>query len=127
VYVLISEVYEHQMIIGSATYDVEAVRNHRFCEGACIGNHLFSVGFKFRIDGFSERNGFSSDHMFEWPALNSGEISTVEHGTHHFGFAFWRFVSVGVLEIFTHHNQSATWTAQSFVGGGGYNVAVFKW
>ena len=64
--------------------------------------------------------------MLKRSALYAGEYSRVKQLAHHLHFTFRGGFSPRVFKVFSHKNNSATRSAQCFMGGRGYNVRIFQ-
>ncbi len=122
--IFIAEVDKHEVVIGAAGDDLVSFGYKGIGHGLCVGDHLFAVVDVFGMQVFTEGNSLGGDHMLERTALGAGENGAVKYGAHHLHFALGCGLSPWVREVFAHHDHTAAWTAQGFVGGGGHDVAV---
>ena len=65
------------MVVSAAGNDSETVRRKFVSEGFGVFNDLRGVGFKFRLERFAKRNGFSGNDVHQWSALSARENGAV--------------------------------------------------
>ncbi len=104
-----SEVDEHEVVIGSAGAEAVAALYESGGEGGGVFDDLLAVGFEGGLEGFVEGDGLGGDDVHEGSALGAWEDGAVD----------------GFGEVFVvGEDESAAWSAEGFVGGGGDDVAV---
>ena len=90
-----------------------------------VGDNLFLIGDKFRLDSLLQRNSESGDGVVVWPALVTWEDRKVD----------WAFeivekflagLGVGLADALAVEDHGATRPAEGFMGCGCDDVGVFE-
>ena len=108
----VREVHEHQVVVGTAGNELEALRHHSVGECLTVLHDLLLIGLELRLQCFAEADGLAGDDVLEWAAL-----------------AAWEDILVK-LEAFcglcTGQDETATWSTEGLVGRRGRHVRVWN-
>ena len=100
------------MVVSTTTNDAESLVNKRLCEYRSILLHLCSILFPAWKEVFTEANSLCCDDMLQWSTLVSWENCRVNEHRHRLYIALLGCQSPRIIKVFTHHDDTTTWSAQ---------------
>ncbi len=103
------QVHQHEVVVGAAGDDVEAVGAQRFRKRLSVFDDVLRVDLEVRPQRFRERHRLGGDHMHQRPALQARED---------------RRIQLLGDDLVVGQDQAAARTAQRLVGGGGGDVGI---
>src|SRR5688500_2127195 len=109
--VLVTQVNQHQMVVGAIANEVIAAFNKRSSHSLGIPDNLFAVRLELIGEYLPKGNGFSSNNMLQRSTLHTGENGQVEQGAHGADVTFRVFNAHRVIKIMTHHDDTTAGTA----------------
>ena len=108
VMILRLQIDEHEMVVGRARDDAEAVFLHAFAERLGVADDLLLVGLELGPERFAERDRLGRDDVHERAALHAGKHLRVD------------FLRV----LFLAEDEAAARAAQRLVRGGGDEIGI---
>ena len=114
------------MVIGATRDNVVAQSHEALGQRLRVARHLLGVGFKIVGERLAKGHSLGRDNVLQRPALGAREHARIEQGRHLTNFALRRFQAERIVEILAQHDEAAARAAQSFVRGGGHNVAMLE-
>ena len=114
------------MVVGASRTDFITSFDKTLGHCLRIFANLYGVVVVLVGEGFAKSHGFGRNDVFERAALRARKHTRIQQRRHGAQLAFGRFDAVGVFKVVAHHDYAAAWPAQSFVGSGGYDVAIIE-
>ena len=103
------QVDQHQMVVGAAGDDIEAVAAQRFRQRLGVFDHVLRIDLEVRPQRLGEGDGLGGDHMHQRTALQARED---------------RRIQLLGDRLVVAEDQAAARAAQRFMRGGGGDVGM---
>src|SRR5215467_5486269 len=103
------------MIVCSSTTNMVPATYKCFRHCLRVALNLLCISGKLICKQFAKSDCLSRNDVFERPSLCSGKYSHIEYVTHHADISFGILYTKGILKIFSHQNDPASGSTQSFM------------